>query len=61
MTRQEQRLKYQVRKQEFLKKEEINLIELDYDASFEVDDNLQLVRDEAKVKTVLEKLLKAFL
>jgi hypothetical protein len=60
VNRQEQRLKYQLRKQEFLKKEEINLIEFDY-ASFEVDEDLQLVRDENKVKTVLEKLLKAFL
>lgn len=60
VNRQEQRLKYQLRKQEFLKKEEINLVEFDY-ASFEVDEDLQLVRDENKVKTVLHKLLKAFL
>lgn len=60
VNRQEQRLKYQLRKQEFLKKEEINLVEFDY-ASFEVDEDLQLVRDENKVKTVLQKLLKAFL
>tara|TARA_B110000211_G_scaffold186053_1_gene211127 strand:+ start:614 stop:1363 length:750 start_codon:yes stop_codon:yes gene_type:complete len=61
VTRQEQRLKYQGRKQEFLKKEEINLVEFDYDASFEVDEDLQLIREEEKVKTVLQKLLKAFL
>ena len=60
VNRQEQRLKYQLRKQEFLKKEELNLVEFDY-ASFEVDEDLQLVRDENKVKTVLQKLLKAFL
>lgn len=60
VNRQEQRLKYQLRKQEFLEKEEINLVEFDY-ALFEVDEDLQLVRDENKVKTVLQKLLKAFL
>lgn len=60
ISRAEQIIKYNKRRREVLEKKEINLIEVDY-ASFECDDQKNLIRNKDADLSLLKKILKQYL